>query len=765
MYGDYSLSVVFKRPFMQMVIYQMPKFLGFLSLFLLSFVSLGETTPFGSPRGGSDGGVSQWQDVSGECKSVHHRLESDKKLYSITRGNMSDYDSLLPEGQRKLFEQYPEYSMDIYPSFRNHHNPDWFNGRTARDSSDRRINLNDSSTVGIPNVTPTDARQVMENVLRRHFVGVSSLRQEDHIILNGIEANRRSSTIRYYPINDRERLSRKRAFYLEQVVASGGQIKSEIKEATRNGVSPTSKRSHYDSDTSFLSGSGISFHGSQRNGFSGSIDDYHWRIKEKQKEMLVPANSLSLLKADLNSLVTNKFIKPEVRRYELRRVWVVVGEIPSGIRSGVPKRQYYVDEDSWEVLAVDVFDSRGEIVQFQETFPMTSFGNSMSKKAGDVIYDLSNGSAYVTRLKGIATEITFSPKIFTQKNLDKNYLSCGPNDGCGGDPTPAPTDPTVCPEELRSSPASGVVSFVNTPFRALAENTLRSLPVYIRNQVVSDLAIAVDQNMTQSNQNTSENESLSSDGSGRLVNEDAEEKVVTLLDVSNNFVSVVALMVDDQFRCSGVLVSPKKLLTAAHCVFDKKVNKAVVGNSIYRLTAESSKDFRTVLDVLSEPIYIAHMSGEPKMRDLALLELLIPYPMRAKDYPKWGALPGLSNEKDGIPSVVAGFGATDYSLGRGGRKNHVEIEVVDCQHEQLKEQNCLLGAELVGKNQRGNNKDSCLGDSGGGLFWFNGKDEFHLVGVVSRKINGGLEPHCGSGGIYSSILNERTVAWLNKEVM
>ncbi len=49
------------------------------------------------------------------------------------------------------------------------------------------------------------------------------------------------------------------------------------------------------------------------------------------------------------------------RRYELHRVWEVVGELKDGQRHIYKKRKFYVDEDSWNIAVADLYDDRDEL--------------------------------------------------------------------------------------------------------------------------------------------------------------------------------------------------------------------------------------------------------------------------------------------------------------------------------------------------------------------------------------------------------------------
>src|SRR6185437_16621408 len=60
---------------------------------------------------------------------------ADKPLFSITAKNFRDHAEQLPEGARHLFEKYPDYRMDIYPSHRSAAMPDWVYDNILRNAT------------------------------------------------------------------------------------------------------------------------------------------------------------------------------------------------------------------------------------------------------------------------------------------------------------------------------------------------------------------------------------------------------------------------------------------------------------------------------------------------------------------------------------------------------------------------------------------------------------------------------------------------------
>jgi len=48
-------------------------------------------------------------------------------------------------------------------------------------------------------------------------------------------------------------------------------------------------------------------------------------------------------------------------RWELHRVWEVEATLAAGKRHVVPKRKYYIDEDSWQIALFDGWDAKGQL--------------------------------------------------------------------------------------------------------------------------------------------------------------------------------------------------------------------------------------------------------------------------------------------------------------------------------------------------------------------------------------------------------------------
>jgi secreted trypsin-like serine protease len=176
--------------------------------------------------------------------------------------------------------------------------------------------------------------------------------------------------------------------------------------------------------------------------------------------------------------------------------------------------------------------------------------------------------------------------------------------------------------------------------------------------------------------------------------------------------------------CSGVVISPTKILTAKHCLV-RDVTRVGIGAS------EESAAYVRVTSSVAHPT-----------EDVALLTI---------DQPTTVA----RHERRADPTSVApnsevavvGFGVSNQIALTGfgiRRARSVWTDGWGCDRRRANALACSPSSELLLRGGRG--VDTCIGDSGGGAFEYFQK-RWRLIGITSR----GTAPKrivCGEGGVY-----------------
>jgi Protein of unknown function (DUF1329) len=356
-----------------------------------------DLTPLGAEKAGNaDGSIPAWTGgittpPAGYTVGMHHPdpFKDDPVLFTITSANADKYAEKLTVGSMALLKAYADYSMPVYATHRSVSNPQRVYDATKKIATTAALtgdgNGITGAVIGIPFPIPQNGLEVIWNHLTR-YRGVSADRHvsqaapqrngsytlvdfEDEILFNydrdGIEEKDLGNVLLFY----------KQAVTAPARLAGSILVVHEtldqVKEARRAWVYNTGQRRvrrapnvAYDNPGTASDGMRTS---DQFDMFNGAPDRYEWKLVGR-KEMYVPYNSYKL---HSDSLKNTDILKPlhinqDLTRYELHRVWVVDAVLKSGTNHVYSRRTFYIDEDSWQILAVDQYDGRGQLWRASE---------------------------------------------------------------------------------------------------------------------------------------------------------------------------------------------------------------------------------------------------------------------------------------------------------------------------------------------------------------------------------------------------------------
>jgi hypothetical protein len=356
-----------------------------------------DLTPLGAETAGNaDGTIPAWNGgiltpPAGYKVGDHHQdpFAADKPLYTVTPSNLGQYESKLTAGSVSLLKAYADYKLIVYPTRRSANAPQRIYDATKANAITGTLANNGNSfenaLTGIPFPLPASGLEVMWNHLAR-YRGVSASR---HIAQ---AAPTRSGSYTLVQFEDEflfnyarpdvtaAQLENILVYYKQAVTAPARQAGTillahetldQVKEKRSAWVYNTGQRRvrrapdvAYDNPGTAADGMRTS---DQFDMYNGAPDRYDWKLVGK-REMIVPYNSYKL---HSDSVKYADILKPlhlnqDLARYELHRVWIVEATLKPGASHIYKRRTFYVDEDSWQILAVDQYDSRDQMWRVSE---------------------------------------------------------------------------------------------------------------------------------------------------------------------------------------------------------------------------------------------------------------------------------------------------------------------------------------------------------------------------------------------------------------
>lgn len=148
----------------------------------------------------------------------------------------------------------------------------------------------------------------------------------------------------------------------------------------------------------------------QKDMYNGAPNQYDWHLKGK-REIYVPYNAYEL---HSNAHTSEDIIQPghidqALTRYELHRVWVVEATLRTGISHIYSRRVFYVDEDSWQILASEEYDENGNLWRVSEAHNISYYSEPLFWTTMEMTYDLKSRRYYIDGLDEGQVPYDFDP--------------------------------------------------------------------------------------------------------------------------------------------------------------------------------------------------------------------------------------------------------------------------------------------------------------------------------------------------------------------
>jgi uncharacterized protein DUF1329 len=385
-----------------------------------------ELTPLGAEKAGNaDGSIPEW---TGGIKSPadagqpnyktgqHHPdpFANDKPLFTITPENMGQYAAKLTEGHKKLLSTYKDYKLPVYPTRRSAAFPQRIYDATKRVATTANLapggNGVTGAVEGIPFPIPKQGVEVFWNHVLRYRADTAQRSIGQAPVTAGGSytlVKFRDEFLFQYSVQGmtEQALDNVIAFFIQETTAPAryvGEILlvhetlDQSKENRRAWVyNPGQRRVRRAPNVAF-DNPGTNAENlrtsDQYDMYNGSPERYDWKLIGK-KEIYVPYNSYKLHSNTVkySDLLQKNHINQDLARYELHRVWVVDSTLKPGTSHLYSRRTLYVDEDSWQILAVDCYDRRGELFRVQEGHVINYYELPNLWTTLELVMDLSNG--------------------------------------------------------------------------------------------------------------------------------------------------------------------------------------------------------------------------------------------------------------------------------------------------------------------------------------------------------------------------------------
>lgn len=385
---------------------------------------LGTTlTPIGAEKAGNaDGSIPEWTgglptnagavDAKGFLADP---FASEQPKFTITAQNVDQYKDKLTPGQQAMFKRYPEtFKMPVYPTHRTATVPANVLEATKKNAISTKLveggNGLENFDQANPFPIPQNGLEAIWNHITRYRGGsmqrvVTQATPQQNgtysLVYFQDEFTFRTSLTDYNPAQESNVL-----FYFKQQVTAPSRLAgnvllvhetlNQIKEPRLAWLYNAGQRRVRRAPQVSYDGPGTASDGLRTSDnfdmYNGAPDRYEWKLNGK-KEIYIPYNSYKLDSPTLKyaDIVKAGHINQDLTRYELHRVWHVTATLKAGERHIYAKRDFYLDEDTWQAAAIDHYDGRGTLWRVAEAHSQYYYNKQVPWYTLESLNDLLSG--------------------------------------------------------------------------------------------------------------------------------------------------------------------------------------------------------------------------------------------------------------------------------------------------------------------------------------------------------------------------------------
>jgi len=410
-----------------------------------------DLTPIGGERAGNaEGTIPEW---TGGITTVPPDYDpgashpdpfaQDPVLFTIDASNWEQHASHLTEGQKALLLAHPEtWRMPVYRTRRSASYPSWVYEAVAANATQAQVIMEgkggvEYASVSSPFPIPKSGVEVIWNhnlrwrgvyVRRANGLAAVTRRGKYQVVLSAQEigfpygSQRDTPFKRKYP---NIMFAVKSKVVEPALLAGNGSLGIETINQTHD---PRKVWSYSQSLRRVVRNPFVAYDFPSANSdnlrtvddvqlFLGPPDRFEWKLLGK-REIYIPYNAYRINSNAISAkdILLTHHINPDLSRYELHRVWVVEGLLKNDEKHVYSRRVFYVDEDSWQIAAADLYDLDGKLWRVAEAHAINFYEVPVLWSTLEVFNDLKARRYLVS---GLDNENT--PPIFGETTDPRGF--------------------------------------------------------------------------------------------------------------------------------------------------------------------------------------------------------------------------------------------------------------------------------------------------------------------------------------------------------